>query len=228
MRSLAAIAISLGAVASCIKPAAFECTDDIQCEHAGVAGTCEPTGACSFPDSNCRSGRRYGSLSGALSDQCVGAESETGATLPDAGLAPADASPDAPPDAPSCPSTYTTLPGGGTKLYRLITEPAPWAEQRANCRADVGRTQLVVPGNAAELQAISKLAGTDAWIGIYDAPLEGSYITSYNEPATFLPWGPGEPDNMGNQDCVRALADGQFIETQLCAMASVAVCECVP
>lgn len=227
MKEIVAIAMVIGAGASCIRPAAFECTTDTQCEHDGVAGRCEPTGACSFPDSSCPSGRRYGSLSGALGDQCVGADS-TGAELPDAGGELHDGSSDAPPDAPTCASSYEMLPGGGGKLYRLITEPAPWAEQRANCRADTGKTQLAVPRDADELRAISTLAGTDAWIGIYDAPLEGSYITSYNEPATYLPWGPGEPDNAGNQDCVRALAGGEFIETQLCSMSSVAVCECLP
>lgn len=224
MGRLATLAIVLGAGASCIKPGVFECEADTQCEHAGVAGTCEPTGACSFPDRSCSSGKRYGSLSGAQSDQCVGAAFELDAGMPDADLPIADA----PADAPNCPANYVALAGGGPKLYRLVADPAPWANQRATCRADGGRAQLAVPGDAAQLQAISTLAGTDAWIGIYDAPLEGTYITSYNEPATFLPWAENEPDNKSNQDCVRALAGGLVIETQLCATASVAVCECVP
>lgn len=228
MGRAAVLAIALAASAGCIKPAAFECATDSQCEHAGVTGTCEPTGACSFPDSACSSGKRYGSLSGTYSDQCVAASSELDAGMPDGPAPILDASPDAPPDAPSCPPDYMALAGGGTKLYRLVVEPAPWANQRATCRADSSGSQLAVPGNADELQAISTLAGTDAWIGIYDAPLEGSYITSYNELATFLPWAADEPDNMGNQDCVRALVGGVAIETQLCATASVAVCECVP
>lgn len=224
----AVIAIALAAGAGCIKPAAYECATDTQCEHAGVTGTCEATGACSFPDTTCSSGKRYGSLSGAYSDQCVTTESEVDAGLADAAASVVDARPDAPPDAPSCPDTYSPLAGGGTKLYRLVVDPAPWANQRATCRADGSHSQLAVPEDAAQLQAISTLAGTDAWIGIYDAPLEGTYITSYNVPATFLPWAADEPDNVGNQDCVRALVGGATIETQLCATESVAVCECVP
>lgn len=232
MTRFAVIAIALGASAGCLKPAAFECAADTQCERAGSVGTCEPTGACSFPDSTCESGKRYGSLSGGYSDQCVAAGTELDAGMAD-GPAPLvdagpDAPPDVPPDAPRCPADYVALAGGGTKLYRLIVEPAPWAEQRTTCRADGSRSQLVVPGNADELQAISTLAGSDAWIGIYDAPSEGNYTTSYNQPATFLPWAEDEPDNMGNQDCVRALAGGVAIETQQCATTSVAVCECVP
>jgi hypothetical protein len=38
---------------------------------------CEPNGACSFPDLNCASGRRYGEFSGDLGNVCVGAENIT-------------------------------------------------------------------------------------------------------------------------------------------------------
>ena len=85
-----------------------------------------------------------------------------------------------------------------------------------------------MPDNAAELLAISTLAGTIAWVGLSDASLEGTFMTSYNVTATFLPWAVGEPDNNGNQDCVSAIVGGVTIETDLCATAQVAVCECVP
>ncbi|HEU0030537.1 MAG TPA: hypothetical protein VFQ53_07890 [Kofleriaceae bacterium] len=53
---------------------AFTCTDSTQCSSAGVMGTCEPNGFCSFLDPNCPSGSRYGSSSGPNSDRCVGEE----------------------------------------------------------------------------------------------------------------------------------------------------------
>jgi hypothetical protein len=43
-------------------PASFACTVSSQCVSHGMAGVCEPTGACSFPDVTCASGRRYGAL----------------------------------------------------------------------------------------------------------------------------------------------------------------------
>jgi hypothetical protein len=43
-------------------PASFSCTQSGQCVSGGVAGVCETTGACSFPDVTCASGRRYGAL----------------------------------------------------------------------------------------------------------------------------------------------------------------------
>ncbi len=75
-----------------IRDIVFHCDSEHQC---GAGGTCEPTGLCSFPDSACPAGRRYGSLAGDLAGQCV-AEF----ILPDAGI---DAPPIDSPVAAWCP-----------------------------------------------------------------------------------------------------------------------------
>jgi predicted RNA-binding protein with TRAM domain len=68
MRAL--VLVFIAAIAACATPNdAFTCTDSTQCK-AG-AGTCESTGFCSFADSTCSSGKRYGDLAGAgLGGQC--------------------------------------------------------------------------------------------------------------------------------------------------------------
>jgi hypothetical protein len=220
-----AIAIAVAASAGCIKSAAFECSMDSQCEHAGVAGTCEAVGACSFPDTTCSSGRRYGSAAGAHSDRCVGDDDSDIDAGPGDGNT-GDGGPDAPTD--PCPASYAALAGAGSHLYRLVATPNAWANQRSTCRADGNQAQLALPDNAAELQAISTLASAPSWLDISDASLEGNYVSSGNVTATFLPWAASEPDNAGNQDCVRALLGGLLIETEQCTTLSVAVCECVP
>ncbi len=48
----------------------FACTEDMQC---GAKGFCRE-GFCSFPDSSCDSGLRYGDLSGPSSNTCVGGD----------------------------------------------------------------------------------------------------------------------------------------------------------
>jgi alpha-tubulin suppressor-like RCC1 family protein len=74
----------------------YFCASDSQCVADGVVGVCEPVGRCSFPDSECTSGRRFGTHSGAgFAELCVEA------LLPavDAGLPdtlPLDAAVDAP------------------------------------------------------------------------------------------------------------------------------------
>jgi hypothetical protein len=71
-----AIAVLL-ALSGCAPVNGYTCTETSQCTLGGVAGVCEPNGACSFPDSTCASGRRYGEFSGDLGNVCVGAEDIT-------------------------------------------------------------------------------------------------------------------------------------------------------
>jgi hypothetical protein len=63
---------ALVVTAACVRPAAaFRCANSDQC---GGGGVCQPTGFCSFDDSTCGSGQRYGAASGDLAGVCVGAE----------------------------------------------------------------------------------------------------------------------------------------------------------
>ncbi len=65
----------------------FECSRDLECEVAGVMGFCEGTGLCSFKDTDCASGRRYGSTAGELAGECVVGNTDGGAGTIDGGLA---------------------------------------------------------------------------------------------------------------------------------------------
>jgi hypothetical protein len=50
----------------------FQCHDDAACVRDGVAGVCEATGHCAFPDASCLvTRRRYGPHAGELSETCV-------------------------------------------------------------------------------------------------------------------------------------------------------------
>src|SRR5688572_27531921 len=74
------LALLLGSAAACVKPRAFSCTDSAEC---GAGGQCEPVGFCSFADTACAGGRRYGDLAGGgLGGVCVGEEPDAG-VLPD-------------------------------------------------------------------------------------------------------------------------------------------------
>lgn len=61
------------AATSCLRTTQFKCDNNADCFRAGAQGTCEMSvGYCSFDDSSCAEGRRYGSLSGSYSGLCVG------------------------------------------------------------------------------------------------------------------------------------------------------------
>jgi len=47
----------------------FTCTDNASCAPDGI---CQPGGQCSFPDTTCASGQRYGGNQGSVSNTCVG------------------------------------------------------------------------------------------------------------------------------------------------------------
>lgn len=90
MRTKIIIGLATGAallsvgLASCLRSTAFRCSDDTGCLHGATQGRCEASGFCSFPDTRCESGQRFGE-SGPEAGQCVGPEPEI------------DAGPDAPP-----------------------------------------------------------------------------------------------------------------------------------
>jgi hypothetical protein len=68
-----AVGLGIGVVVGCGAFPTFLCESDAQCLSDGVEGLCEIDGACSFPDYDCPSGRRYGALGGfAGAGQCVG------------------------------------------------------------------------------------------------------------------------------------------------------------
>lgn len=67
-------------------PSVFQCLDDTGCEGAGAQGRCEASGYCSFEDTACESGRRYGEFAGdGLGGGCVEEEpnASTGAEMSD-------------------------------------------------------------------------------------------------------------------------------------------------
>lgn len=68
--------VLLLALPACVGVAStYPCTQASECMNLGVAGTCEPTGFCSFGDADCASGSRYSPHApAALAGQCVDGE----------------------------------------------------------------------------------------------------------------------------------------------------------
>lgn len=208
MRALVLCAV-LATSAGCLRGTEFKCAVNDDC--SATDAVCEPTGYCSFSDTECAGGRRYGELSGPLANQCVESTTDAGVDAPTTG---------------ACPASYTALPNAGTHVYRVAAS-ADWVTQRNGCEQDGG--YLAIPDTIEELQAITTAsAATDTWIGIHDRITEGMYITVKGDPATFLPWAAGEPNNGGNQDCVSAQMASPTIATNPCSLSFPAVCECEP
>jgi hypothetical protein len=188
------------------------------------------TGYCSFVDSACPEGRRYGGLSGDLAGQCVG--DGGGSDVVDAGVDGMLL------DAPSsaCPASYVSVTGAGAHVYRVITASAVWATQKDLCAADGGGAYLAVPNDQAELTALlTAVNQAHAWVGIDDMAVNGTFVTSNGGTfsATDPLWDTGEPNNKpftgaGASDCVAGVkATNQLADTK-CSEAYDAICECDP
>jgi hypothetical protein len=99
---LVSVAVTAALVTGCsFGNSAQTCSSDQQCQSGtSPGGRCElGFSLCSFADTGCPSGRRFGGLSGDRSGDCVGGS----APIADAAIdAPIDAAIDAPPDAQAC------------------------------------------------------------------------------------------------------------------------------
>ena len=63
------VGVGLGTIAC--GTALFACAGDGDCQDGGQGGVCQAEGVCSFPADDCPSGQKFGSHSGALSNECV-------------------------------------------------------------------------------------------------------------------------------------------------------------
>jgi len=205
--------------AGCLRSTSFHCSSNVDCN----SGTCELNDYCSFADSSCPSGRRFGDLSAQFSNTCVG-----DLPLVDAGLDGAkDGGADAPPDAPmGCPASYITIAAAPGHRYKLITTAGSWQTRHDTCALD--GTYMVVPDDANELAAVVTLAGTAIWVGVTDTAVEGTFKTVLGVPATYLPWAAGQRDDKApGEDCVQAALTNLYSDER-CNLSARTVCECAP
>ncbi len=157
----------------------------------------------------------------------------------------ADAAVDGPPAARTCPSGYVTLSGApATKKYRIFNwdnstskdQSQAWTAAKQTCITD--GTHLAFPVDAAELTALRGAITVDPtsnyfWLGLTDAAREGTWLTVLGDPAPYLPWAMGQPNNgMGPggsgqpENCALATPANGTIYDWLCGTPYPFACEC--
>lgn len=68
---------------------------------------------------------------------------------------------------------------------------------------DLAETDFVV-------QFLGRIGVSSVWIGLNDLASEGAYVWTTGEPATFMNWSSGEPNDQFNEDAVQFLSDGKW------------------
>jgi lectin-like protein/WD40 repeat protein len=95
-------------------------------------------------------------------------------------------------------SSPCVLSAGSCRFY--VAAPATREEARLECEALGGG--LAEIGDAAEDDALRRLAWpTEAWIGLSDVDVEGTFVWDSGEAAGFTRWMAGAP-HAGGPDCV--------------------------
>jgi hypothetical protein len=226
MRSIIYSSVLLLATAGCLRSTAYKCSSNDQC---GAGGVCESTEYCSYADPDC--GRRYGSQSGALANQCVGSNPMIDAsTLVDTPQGGSDGSGSGSADAAmGCPSDFMTITGGApNRKYKLLATADTWINQKAACANQGTNTWLGFPENTGELTAMDTFAGNNNvyWIGISDLPPATTFVTVKGQTATFLPWEGGTPSSNPNDQCVEVLRQNATFLNDRCIHTFPAICSC--
>jgi hypothetical protein len=125
-----------------------------------------------------------------------------------------------------CPSDYAAV-ANSAHLYKALSG-VPWDEAKLQCDLTSKSAYLAVPDDATELAALATVATPPFWIGIDDKANQGDWVTQKGVPATFLPWAPGEPDDVPpGQDCIDAVSATQIADDR-CGTLHAAICECEP
>jgi hypothetical protein len=231
MRSL--ILLVALASAGCLRSTQFQCSNDTAC---GASGVCEATGYCSFPDTDCPSGRRYGDSAGGSAGQCTSGGTGSDGGMIDTPVAIIDGRMIDAPVGVGCPSGYAAVAGAEAgHLYKIVTAADTWDAQQLACRATTTAANLFVPNDLAgtELAALDAVVGeTSYWIGVNDIVTDGTFVALPDNLAqAYLPWEAGAPSNGVNppQNCVAVItATNQFNDLRCNNTNLPAVCECVP
>jgi hypothetical protein len=228
---LSGVVVLAGLAGSCLRDTSYKCTTNDQC---GADGVCEQSvgGYCSFIDSNCSSGRKFGTQAGSYAGQCVGGQGGgDGGIIDTPGTGSDGAGSDATTgiDAARRPSDFAKLTGApATRYYKLITTTDNWVNQKTACTNAGTNTYLAFPETMAELQAMDTLAGgiNQYWVGISDLQTAGTWLNVKGGTQTYLPWDGGGPSAGGTKDCVEALTQNTTIDNIACTGNLATICAC--
>ncbi len=94
---------------------------------------------------------------------------------------------------------YVTSPVNGHRY--ALTAPMTWQQAEAVAIEEGGHL-ATIRSSQENAWAGGLAANTHMWIGLNDAAVEGSFVWSSGETASFTAWLPGEPNNAGDEDYV--------------------------
>lgn len=122
--------------------------------------------------------------------------------------------------------------------YRYIAAPQTWPDALAFCHSlddptSTKRVHLAVLTSDFErsthISVVVVGSASAFWIGLSDTAIEGTYqwVTAESVPyPSDASWGPFEPSEGPDDDCVRVEYSNNNLDSMPCATTSAFVCEC--
>jgi len=235
-RAVLTLLLACSALGGCDRgPTEFRCRTPAQCTLAGVAGTCESDGHCSFPDGACPAARRYGRHAPpALAGRCVeqprcgdgrigpGEECDDGNTADDDGCTSRCV---------RCGADLGAARFGWPQTgacYVRHDQLATWDEAERSCARDGGH--LAAFASIYEESAVYRTLLGDArephWIGFAYLGLRKEFAWVTNEPRLIARWGVGRPSASGTQPTCVALSPVPGPDGVTAIATSTAPCTC--
>ncbi|WP_441290275.1 C-type lectin domain-containing protein [Sorangium sp. KYC3313] len=96
--------------------------------------------------------------------------------------------------------------------YLFVTNLMSWSAARSYCvQNGYDLVTISSPAEQAFLTAEeTSRASSPFWIGYNDRGVEGTFTWASGEPAVYVNWRPGQPNNDNSQDCVEDNSQGTF------------------
>jgi len=88
--------------------------------------------------------------------------------------------------------------GNDGYYYKFHNQKYTWNDAQNTCKNEGGN--LAIIWNQVTRDVVGSFM-KDGWIGVTDQANEGKWLTPLNGPIPYSSWGPGEPNNAGNEDC---------------------------
>lgn len=114
------------------------------------------------------------------------------------------------------------------KTDYCLENPATWEVAQKACLRNGG--ELAMLDTEAENTALFKRLGakfalTTIWIGLSDEAIEGQFRWISGDPLEVPMWRPGEPNNLGEEDCTEWVAEDARWNDAPCAVQRPSLCE---
>ncbi|XP_041841841.1 ladderlectin-like [Melanotaenia boesemani] len=102
-----------------------------------------------------------------------------------------------------CPNGWTLY---NWRCFLFVQTPMAWSDAEVNCQSM--KAHLASVRSAKEYQQIQKMIADQTnqnpltWLGGSDSAMEGKWLWADGSRFLYTNWCQGEPNNIGNQDCL--------------------------